>query len=412
MAWKAKTLFCAAILAGGLQAQSGPAAGAVTVSDEGTVPTPPTSVPLVPDPHISASPAAAERFWASAEYLLWWVRGDRLPPLVTTSTPGVPLAQAGQLGAPGTAVLFGDDRVNNDARSGARLGVGCWLDDCQRLGVGVEGFWLEDLGDGFAATSAGTPVLARPIFNTATGLADAQISAFPGVAGSTLAVSSDSSLCGVGAFARTALCRSGCGWEVDGLVGYRYLNLDEEVRIDERLVAADATGGAPPIGTVFTLNDTYRTRNQFHGADLGLAGRLTSGRCFVDVMGKVAVGCNSRSYTVGGWSQTAVPGLSPVTTPGGLYTVGLAGRTSDQVFAVVPEFRLNLGYRLTDNVSVFGGYTLLGWTNVARPGDQISLDVNPAQLPPALTPVVPRPVAVRDSTLWVQGLSVGVAISY
>src|SRR5262245_8106792 len=55
--------------------------------------------------------------WASAEYLLWWTKGDRLPPLLTTSPVGTPLANAGVLGRPGTSVLFGDERVNDDARS-------------------------------------------------------------------------------------------------------------------------------------------------------------------------------------------------------------------------------------------------------------------------------------------------------
>src|SRR5882724_3485002 len=31
------------------------------------------------------------RVWGSAEYLLWWVRGQNLPPLVTTSPPGTPI---------------------------------------------------------------------------------------------------------------------------------------------------------------------------------------------------------------------------------------------------------------------------------------------------------------------------------
>ena len=43
-----------------------------------------------------------DRWWASADYLMWWVQGNQLPALVTTG-PG-----AGVLGQPGTSVLFGD----------------------------------------------------------------------------------------------------------------------------------------------------------------------------------------------------------------------------------------------------------------------------------------------------------------
>src|SRR5262249_50837045 len=56
--------------------------------------------------------------WADAEYLLWWMKGDSLPPLITSSPAGTPQSQAGVLGAPGTAVLFGGSGVNSDLRSG------------------------------------------------------------------------------------------------------------------------------------------------------------------------------------------------------------------------------------------------------------------------------------------------------
>ena len=56
--------------------------------------------------------ADPDRFWVGMDYLAWSVKGDRLPPLVTTSPAGTPLAQAGVLGPPGTTVLFGDSSVN------------------------------------------------------------------------------------------------------------------------------------------------------------------------------------------------------------------------------------------------------------------------------------------------------------
>jgi hypothetical protein len=46
------------------------------------------------------TPDPAGQFWAEIDYLGWTV-----PPLVTTSPAGTPLAQAGVLGAPGTSVL-------------------------------------------------------------------------------------------------------------------------------------------------------------------------------------------------------------------------------------------------------------------------------------------------------------------
>jgi Putative beta barrel porin-7 (BBP7) len=47
-------------------------------------------------------PDSGNLFWAELDYLAWTVKGDRLPPLVTTSPAGMPLLQAGVLGAPTT----------------------------------------------------------------------------------------------------------------------------------------------------------------------------------------------------------------------------------------------------------------------------------------------------------------------
>jgi hypothetical protein len=65
-----------------------------------------------------------DRLWVRGQYLLWSAKGDELPPLVTAGT-----AQ----GAGG--VLFGDRAVNHEARSGALIGLGYWLDPCQTYGI-------------------------------------------------------------------------------------------------------------------------------------------------------------------------------------------------------------------------------------------------------------------------------------
>src|SRR5215831_18765845 len=49
--------------------------------------------------------------WAEAEYLLWWMKGASLPPLITASPAGTPSTQAGVLGAPTTTVVFGGAHV-------------------------------------------------------------------------------------------------------------------------------------------------------------------------------------------------------------------------------------------------------------------------------------------------------------
>src|SRR5438270_7340994 len=99
-------------------------------------------------------PPPASLFWVELDYLAWNVKGDHLPPLVTT----------GVLGAPGTAVLFGDSRVNDGWRSGGRLQAGYWFDQTRARGVEASFFALEDASTNFGAASntAGLPILARP----------------------------------------------------------------------------------------------------------------------------------------------------------------------------------------------------------------------------------------------------------
>src|SRR5262245_20844531 len=98
-----------------------------------------------PVPPIAAPPAAAMepgndrgpiRLWGSVEYLLGWTKGQFLPPLVTTSPVGTLPADAGVLGQPATAILFGNERVNTGVRDGGRFSIGYWLDDSRTLGLG------------------------------------------------------------------------------------------------------------------------------------------------------------------------------------------------------------------------------------------------------------------------------------
>src|SRR5262245_57355902 len=109
------------------------------------------------------------RFWAEADYLLWWMRGASLPPLVTPSPPGTGRRRrAGVLGAPVTVVLFGGSQVDSAVRSGGRFTVGAWLDHEQRFGVEAGAFFLESKSAAFQAASAGNPILARPFFDVTT----------------------------------------------------------------------------------------------------------------------------------------------------------------------------------------------------------------------------------------------------
>jgi hypothetical protein len=302
-------------------------------------------------------------------------------------------------------VLFGDSRLNGDARSGVRLSVGMWLDDCHTCGIGGEFFILGNQGDHFTARSPGVPILARPFFNTLTRSPDAQIVAFPGLATGAISASAESQLLGASGFVRHVLCCD-CNYSVDALAGYRYLNLNERVIVDEQVQSV----GQPPVG--FLVSDAYQAQNQFHGGDIGLAARLVRGRFLFSGLAKLGIGANVRDVNITGSTGVIAPGAPTTNFNGGLLTTGQTGHFSDCAFALVPELRLGVGYQLTKCVRLTAGYNIMWWTHVARAGDQVNVNVNPQFLAPPLTPVAYQSPAIRDTTLWIQGLTAGVVINY
>ena len=359
--------------------------------------------------------------WVSFEGLTWWQKGMDLPPLVTTSIGNnIARADAGVLGLNTTQTLFGGGQVLTDRFDGFRLQFGIWLDRCHTWGLGAEYFNIGAESESFTGTSTGDPILARPFFNTTTGLEDSELVAFPNVVSGTVSARATSELFGGGFhIRRLRCCQEGCSsWLFCGCdghycsrsetrVGYRYLQLDENVTITEDLISTDTANPGS-----FEILDEFDVRNQFNGLDLGWKYRLTRGYWTLDTTLRMAFGTTRQSVRINGSTLINDPANPPPTTEVG----GLLAQTSNigvykrNEFAVVPEFNLNVGYQLTEHLRAMLGYTFIYWSNVVRPGDQIDTDVNPNFLPPPANPLVGvnRPAfEFRSSDYWVQGLSYG-----
>jgi hypothetical protein len=348
--------------------------------------------------------------WVEGELLLWFLRGDTLPPLATTSPVGTPRAAAGVLGLPGTAVLFGNQTVNDDLRVGFRLRSGAWL-DCDNL-CGVEGsfFFVGSQSTGFLGTA---PILTRPFFNALTNAQDAEIVSFPGVASGTIRIEDRrGDFYGTDANARCNLC-CGCNYRVDLLGGYRYLRLTDGLSIQEQLTSTNPAS-LVPVGTGIAVQDSFRTRNTFNGGQIGLAGEYRWSNLIVGLRGLAAVGDLHRTVDIDGSTVVAVPGQAPVTNAGGLLALpSNSGHfTSDRV-AFASEVGITLGYQLTSHVRLSAGYSFLLLTNAVRTGDQIDLVVNPSQLPPGTLAGPARPAFMPHATdFWAQGVTLGLELRY
>jgi hypothetical protein len=104
--------------------------------------------------------------------------------------------------------------------------------------------------------------------------------------------------------------------------------------------------------------------------------------------------------------------------PGGVYAqlsnIGSFYRTDT---SVIPELTLTLGYQVLPHTRVLVGYTLLGWTNVMRAGDQIDRHLDVSQVP-TFTPFAPGTVGAAPTFpatrtgFWAQGVNLGLEFRF
>jgi len=354
------------------------------------------------------------RFWGSAEYLLWWFEGSRVPPFVTSGPP----ASNGILGAPGTTVLFGGSRLEEDPHSGGRFTLGYWLNECQTIGIDGGYFFLGSRAEQFTAGASGLPgsrVLSRPIVNAITGGETAEIVASPGAVAGNIHVSSSSRLEGAGVNGVANLCCT-CRSRVDLLAGFRYLELREGIGIIENLAV---NPDVPTIGgSGLAVADQFDTRNRFYGGQLGLRGEYRWRNTFVNMIGSVALGSMHEEIDIRGSTVITPSGSTPTALAGGVLALPTnSGHFSRDKFAVVPQIDINVGYQMTRHLRAFVGYSFLYASNVVRPGDVIDRTVNLTQIPSNLGPgslMGPaRPALfVRDTEFWAQGMNFGLEFRY
>jgi hypothetical protein len=324
---------------------------------------------------------------------MWWGKSTHLPALAANNTAG-------------TGVIFGDESVDQGLRSGARLTLGGWLSDCQDAGFEVTYLFLGSSTVTFTQTSADNPTLTRPFFNAQTFLADALVLAEPGVQSGSIATSISNELQSVEAIYRQAIFRE-CGEEVDFLIGYRYGRLAEGVAVNSTTTIISK----PPIaaGTVIAVSDLFDAKNEFNGGELGISAKSRCCRWSLEVLGKLALGDTESRLAVSGSTTTTPSGGAPVVVPGGFLALPTNSGTFRQSgFSVMPELGLNLGYDLTCRLKATCGYTLLYWSRVVRPADQIDTNLNPSQFSGGTLTGFPAPQArFALSDYWAQGLSFG-----
>jgi hypothetical protein len=384
-----------------------------------------TPVPCVPGPGapslstmVGYTDGPLPNAWLSVEGLYWRLRGVTVPPLVTVAAPGSP----GTLGDAATRVAFGGPDLASDWKTGYRVRAGMWFDGGAD-GFDVGFFSLNHVRDNFAIGSNGDPGIFRPFFNTAINAEDAQLVAFVDpvtgpIVGGRVAVASTSDLCGAEFNYRTGLF-SAFGARFDVLCGYRYLRLRDTLTVNSELTTLAAVGGLPAGTTIFSA-DSFESTTQFHGAQVGAACEWQIGCMTFGLRGTVAAGANLERVEIAGASGSATPAGAAVTAAGGLLALPSNIGTYDRTrFAVAPEIGATVGYQVTENCRLFGGYNCLYWTQVPRAGEQINRMVNGTAIPDPTTgtaTVIGAPAPTlrhpRDDYFFAHGFTFGVEFRY
>jgi hypothetical protein len=330
----------------------------------------------------------------------------------------------GALGQPHTSVLFGGSNLDYSTMSGLRIAGGLWLPECPTIGIEASYFVLETGGVNFNAASDpnGNPLIARPVISAADGSEFAYVATSPGFSTDGVSVSSTTWM---QSFDINVSADMGNDLNValQLLGGFRFVNLEEDIRIGEAIVPLQSgvfqfqTGPADPPSTL-DIVDHFRTVNRFYGGQVG--GRLNWGldKLDVTVTGKLALGVTQEVITIDGSTSLLTPGSPTVTAPGGILTQPTnSGRNVRNEFSVIPEVTINLGYQITPHLTAVVGYNFLYWSNVARPGDQIDRTVNFTQvnIDPTFGPLSgpARPILIPRSTdFWAQAVTLSLQLQF
>lgn len=349
--------------------------------------------------------------WMKAEFLMWFPQERSTPPLGVRSAQGT-LPILNQTLSP-TAVPFGDS-FGGDLVPGFRGDIGRYFAD-GAFGIGGRIWVLGDDEDNlnFGGNGLGES-LGVPIFNTNTdpmffgenaifiGFNDGD----PRNQGS-VEVRSALSIVAAEIYGRALLSKSK-NHRFELLGGYSHFNIEDRLDINVQAIAL-------PGAQMRVFNDSFNTRNEFHGGQIGSEISLSRGRWTASSLTKVHLGNMSQRINVRGTTaQSLVPNPPVGVANEGLFargeTLALNGFKRD-LLSFAPEMNLKLGYQFRDHVNLHVGYTFIYWNDIALAGDQMNRNVFIDTANFNLNTTA-RHVAPRSSGYFVQGIDLGATIEF
>ena len=384
--------------------------------------------PVWTDTHVGPQQTA----WLSAGYSFMWLQEGPQP---------FPLAIVG----PPASRTIGGSNIDFGTFNGMKADGGFWFDQCHRTGVYFGGFFTEQRSVSDSATSdaLGSPAISRPYIDALRGTNLIQAVSIPGFVAGGFGFNADARLLGAeaGLLRNLYECQS---YTVNMLLGYRYLDLDENLELTQ--ISRNIDGSPIPYAALpgnlgqsaaaVLIQDRFHTRNSFFGGTIGFDYEYRIGRLSAGLVYKVSLGTNHENVEIIGQTSAAdgsnsvsggllaVPGIParignvngmPVLIPA-LPNANF-GRNTNNRFVVVPEVGLKLGWQLTDSFRLISGADFLYMNDVARPGSQIDPVVNQRYVPVSplygttAGPVSPT-FTYRSDSFYAFGVNFGCEFKY
>ena len=162
------------------------------------------------------------------------------------------------------------------------------------------------------------------------------------------------------------------------------------------------------IGMSFTMC------NNFYGGQLGLKGQWNLGRLEAEVTGKVALASRNRASPSVASTFNRAPGPRLLPRLHGFWYAQPSniGTESRNVFSVVPQVQLKIGYNITANLACDFDrlrFPLLVRRSPATRSIAGSITRSCPGLGPVTGPALPVPF-FNSSNFWAQGLNFGLAL--
>jgi hypothetical protein len=334
-----------------------------------------------------------------------------------------PLISVGPIGSSarpvvedGVRVLFGGRNIDLSPHATLKQTMGVWSQD-RCWGLEVSAFLTEQRAevDQFDGNINGRNVLARPTINALTNVPDSILISSPPNFGGSAGVYTNTRAGG----AEFSFLRNWAYYDkfkFNTLAGFRWMTLNEQIRIDSHSVLTDQNAVDP---SVRDITDSFVTRNNFYGLQAGVQTEWRHNRWFIDATAKVAAGFTHEKINIQGTTRFVDTGVERIVPFGAFALEPNSGSFTTRKFAYLPEGTVKIGYQWTQRLSTYIGYDGMYLSNVLRPGDQINPVINPTLLPisQAFNPQFPFGPAqpslpLNKSDFYLQGFLFGLSYRY